>query len=493
MSTDLKQTRTITKAINPLVSAVFTKIIQSSLDAHISVQRGVVQTGKRTAARIYSMTTGNCNNIEQTICPIATKTKTKQTKQTKDTSIKTSDLIRIIECRERNDELTEDDYNKLLTILSNKYVIFTKDQFQEAKDNLLTALTAGAIINFILNLTSDSIIDVFEQKNIRKFNDFIGKASEVSDKNTSEFTQGRGSIMTNFIGVSASTLTLTAGHMCYGNLLKRATKAEEEDLTTIQKALEIRTELLIGLDENYDSKIKDEKREYKAAVEDCITKTIEAYRKILIFNVEQSGDTWQQEITIAPNKRFILKKSTSSNEIINNYTSLKDLITNFGVCVEEREIHKGNLKRKLKELKSKKEEEQHQIEMEREKLFEAYETMIKSLQRKKYNFFSRTSPEIQEQNNKELKAIMDLLNTNIKPINPDVANRIYRRLEFIETHENNEQLSRIDRATNLLFGIKGVGSKGGRKSHKKQYKKLLKHKSTYKVRGRNLRNTKWMH
>lgn len=490
MSTDLKQTRTITKAINPLVSAVFTKIIQSSLDAHISVQRGVVQTGKRIASRMYSVVTGNCNNIEQTICPIATKTKTKQTK---DTSIKTSDLIRIIECRERNDDLTEDDYNKLLTILSNKYVIFTKDQFQEAKNNLLTALTAGAIINFILNLTSDSIIDVFEQKNISNFNNFIDEASEVSDKNTSEFTQGRGSIMNNFIGVSASALTLTTGHMCYGNLLKRATKAEEEDLTTIQKALEIRTELLANLNEKYELKKQDEKQKYNDAVDDCITKTIETYRKLLTFNLEHSGEGWEQEITIDDNKTFVLKKSSSRNEIIHNYPYLKELITNFGACFEEREIHKDNLKRKLKELKSKKEEEHEEIENERIKLFEAYEKIIESLQRKKYNFFSRTSSEIQVQDNKELKAIIDLLNTNIKPINPDVANRIYRRLEFIETHENNEQLSGLDRATNLLFGIKGVRSKGGRKSHKKHYKKILKNNSTYKVRGRNLRNTKWMH
>lgn len=34
---------------------------------------------------------------------------------------------------------------------------------------------------------------------------------------------------------------------------------------------------------------------------------------------------------------------------------------------------------------------------------------------------------------------------------------------------------------------------GGRKSHKKHYKKILKNNSTYKVRGRNLRKTKWMH
>jgi hypothetical protein len=32
-----------------------------------------------------------------------------------------------------------------------------------------------------------------------------------------------------------------------------------------------------------------------------------------------------------------------------------------------------------------------------------------------------------------------------------------------------------------------------KKSHKKHYKKILKNKSTYKVRGRNLRKTKWMH
>jgi len=32
-----------------------------------------------------------------------------------------------------------------------------------------------------------------------------------------------------------------------------------------------------------------------------------------------------------------------------------------------------------------------------------------------------------------------------------------------------------------------------KKSHKKHYKKILKNNSTYKVRGRNLRKTKWMH
>ena len=480
MSTDLEQTRTITKAINPLVSAVFTKIIQSSLDAHISVQRGVVQTGKRAASRIYSVVTGNCNNIEQTICPIATK----------DTSIKTSDLIRIIECREQEGNLTKDDYNKLLTILSNKYVIFTKDQFQEAKNNLLTALTAGAIINFILNLTSDSIIDVFEQKNISKFNEFIGEASKVSVKNTSEFTQGKGSIMSNFIGVGTSTLTLTAGHMCYGNLLKRATKAEEEDLITIQKALEIRNELIINLDEKYNLKKNVEKQEYNAALEECITNTIETYRKLLIFNIEQSGERWQEYITIAPNKKFLLKKSSSRNEIINDYAGLKDLITNFGFCSEERQTLLANLKRKLKELKLKQQEEHDQIESERSKLFEAYETIIKSLQRRKYNFFSITSHEIQEQNDKELNTIMKLLETNIEPINRNVAKRIFRRLQFpnTETDENNEQLTFGERAQRLLFG-----SKGGKKSHNKYYKKSLKHNSTYKVRGRNLRKTKWMY
>ena len=123
MSIDLKQTWTITKAINPLISAVFTKIIQSSLDAPISIERGLVQQATRTASQLYSTATGNCKIIESTICPNA--------RQSSQPQIKTSDLIKIIECRERDQHLTEDDYKKLKSILSDKYVIFTQETLQK--------------------------------------------------------------------------------------------------------------------------------------------------------------------------------------------------------------------------------------------------------------------------------------------------------------------------------------------------------------------------
>jgi hypothetical protein len=102
------------------------------------------------------------------------------------------------------------------------------------------------------------------------------------------------------------------------------------------------------------------------------------------------------------------------------------------------------------------------------------------LQRKKYSFFTRTSNEIEQQDEKELNAIMDMLKNNIEPIKPAVAQRIYVRLGIAQTAEEptNEDLPIGSRLWKIVFG-EGVG----RKSHKKHYKKILKKNSTYKVRG----------
>jgi hypothetical protein len=207
-------------------------------------------------------------------------------------------------------------------------------------------LTAGAIINFILNLTSDSIIDVFDQTNVRNFSDFFNNASKVIKQTASAFNEGKGSIMTNFVALGASTVSLVAGHMCYGNLLKHATMQEEEELKTIQKALELRNELLNNLDEKYKSKIAAETSIYNIARENCVDNIIDSYRKILVFNLQTEGDKWSDIITIAQDKRFVLKKSESPNEIINNYKQLKELITNFGPCQEEERRLDANLKEK---------------------------------------------------------------------------------------------------------------------------------------------------
>jgi hypothetical protein len=109
--------------------------------------------------------------------------------------------------------------------------------------------------------------------------------------------------------------------------------------------------------------------------------------------------------------------------------------------------------------------------------------------------------------------IKQTYNKDFNKIDIDGVKVIFHWGKKSQAHAQNTRILKNDMKTFLLQQIlinpnildelvikEGGGNKNRtyktrthKKSHKKHYKKILKNKSTYKVRGRNLRKTKWMH